>query len=190
MCGHLGLRLQEACASLAEQVLGSDLVPLVFASAWPEEGDEGWRLQIGFEGFSQTVVAQLARAEALLDQGVFKSVRVEDYDVLSGPFGGLYERIAACAFGLRAGTPPDRASSAAVILRRQTRVEAMLVDFGCGRIQAGSNDLSDEILARDGGAGGSLTWEGMSFWNRRRSNSKRATMFLVRRGRNGRSCIK
>jgi len=137
-CGIL-----EACASLAAQVLGSSL-GAVFAAAAPENGGEGWQLQVGFEGFSETVVSQLVRAEALFDEADFRSIRVEDYDVLSGPFAGLYDRIAACPFVLRTGAPPDRAGRAAAILRQQTPVETLLVDFGCGRILAGSSDVSDE----------------------------------------------
>ncbi|MGE5255932.1 MAG: FAD-binding oxidoreductase [Hyphomicrobiales bacterium] len=136
-CGIL-----EACGSLAAQVLGSSL-GAAFAAASPEDGGESWRFQVGFEGFGETVASQLARAETLFDQADFKSVRIEDYDVLSGPFGGLYGRIAGCAFGLRAGAPPNRAARAAVIIRQQARVEAMLVDFGCGRILAGSSEVSD-----------------------------------------------
>jgi FAD/FMN-containing dehydrogenase len=133
----------EACGSLAAQVLGSSL-GAVFAAAVPEDGSEAWRLQVGFEGFAETVAAQLVRAEALFDKADFKFVRIEDYDVLSGPFAALYGLIAGCPFGLRAGAPPDRAPRAAAILRQQSRVKAMLVDFGCGRILAGSSGLSDE----------------------------------------------
>jgi glycolate oxidase subunit GlcD len=132
----------EACGSLAVQVLGSSL-GAVFATAAPDDGGERWRLQFGFEGFGETVAAQLARAEALFEKADFRSVRAEDYDVLTGLFSGLYDRITGCPFVLRAGVPPDRAGQAAEILRRQARVEALLVDFGCGRILAGCSEVSD-----------------------------------------------
>jgi FAD/FMN-containing dehydrogenase len=45
---------------------------------------------------------------------------------------------------LRAGLPPDRAGQAVKIIRHQARVDALLVDFGCGRILAGSSEVSDE----------------------------------------------
>ena len=133
----------EVCSSLAAQVLGSSL-GAVFATAAPDDGGERWRLQVGFEGFGETVAAQLARAEALFERADFKSARAEDYDVLTGPFSGLYDRIAGCPFVLRAGLPPDRAGQAVEIIRHQARVDAMLVDFGCGRILAGSSEVSDE----------------------------------------------
>ena len=132
----------EACGNLAAQLLGSSL-GAVFATAAPDDGGERWRLQFGFEGFGETVAAQLARAEALFEKADFRSVRAEDYDVLTGPFFGMYDRIAGCPFVLRAGVPPDRAGRAAEILRRQARVEALLVDFGCGRILAGSSEVSE-----------------------------------------------
>jgi FAD/FMN-containing dehydrogenase len=133
----------EACGSLAAQLLGSSL-GAVFAAAAPDDGGESWRLQVGFEGFGETVAAQLARAEALFEKADFRAVRAEDYDVLTGPFSGLYDRIPDCPFVLRAGVPPDRACQAVEILRHQAPVDALLVDFGCGRILAGSSKVSDE----------------------------------------------
>jgi FAD/FMN-containing dehydrogenase len=132
----------EACSSLAAQVLGSSL-GAVFAAAAPDDGGERWRLQVGFEGFGETVAAQLARAEALFERADFRSVRAEDYDVLTGPFSGLYDRIAGFPFVLRTAAPPDRAGRAAAILRQQATVEALLVDFGSGRVLAGLRDVKD-----------------------------------------------
>jgi glycolate oxidase subunit GlcD len=132
----------EACGSLAAQVLGSSL-GAVFAAAAPDDGGERWRLQVGFEGFGETVAAQLGRAEALFEKADFGTVRTEDFDVLTGPFSGLYDCIAACPFVLRTGAPPHRAARAAAVLQQQARVEALLVDFGCGRVLAGSSDLKD-----------------------------------------------
>jgi D-lactate dehydrogenase (cytochrome) len=133
----------EACGSLAAQLLGSSL-GAAFAAAAPDDGGERWRLQVGFEGFGETVAAQLGRAQALFEKADFRSVRVEDYDVLTGPFSGLYDRIAGCPFVLRMGAPPDRAGRAAAILRQQVPVETLLVDYGCGRVLAGSKDVKDE----------------------------------------------
>jgi hypothetical protein len=173
----------EACGSLAVQVLGSSL-GAVFATAAPDDGGERWRLQFGFEGFGETVAAQLARAEALFEKADFRSVRAEDYDVLTGLFSGLYDRIAGCPFVLRAGVPPDRAGRAAEILRCQARVEALLVDFGCGRILAAA--AVNDGPARSGS--GCVSWPGMPFWKKARMNSKRATMCSAPRGRNGTLC--
>ena len=104
--------LPNACDDLAVKLLGSNL-GAVSAAAVPEEDSERWRLEIGFEGFGATVASQLKRAEALFAQAGFGSIRVTDYDLLTGPFAGLCERIAGCPFALRAGVPPDRTGRAA-----------------------------------------------------------------------------
>ncbi len=132
----------DACGSFSTQVLGSSL-GAAFAAAAPENGGGSWRLSIGFEGFAETVVAQLGRCEALFDKAGFASVRIADVDVLTGPFTGLYDRIADCPFVLRATVPPDRATEASAILLRETRVEELLADFGSGRILVGSNAMTD-----------------------------------------------
>jgi glycolate oxidase subunit GlcD len=129
----------DACSRLATQMLGSSL-GAAFAAAAPDDGGERWRLRIGFEGFGETVAAQIARCEALFEKADFRSALVEDYDVLTGPFAGLYDRIAACSFVMRIGAPPDRAAD---VLKQQAGVEALLVDFGCGRILTGSSDMKD-----------------------------------------------
>jgi glycolate oxidase subunit GlcD len=122
------------CDRLAAQVLSSSL-GATLAVATPD-GDR-WRLDVGFEGFGEAVASQLARTESLLGQAGFRSVLVEDYDLTHGPHAAGYERIGGCPFVLRVGVPADRAVAAAAVLEQQTRIEAIMVDFGCGRILAG-----------------------------------------------------
>ena len=130
----------EACAGLAAQVLGSSL-GAVFATAEPDDGGERWRLRDRFRRLrAETVAAQLARAEALFEEADFRAADAEDYDVIAGPFGELYARIAgrpyrACARARR----PDRAAQAALAsaTARPGRGQ-LLIDFGCGRMLAGS----------------------------------------------------
>ena len=131
----------DACAGLAAEVLGSCL-GAVFATAEPEGGDDRWRLRIGFEGFRTTVAAQLTHAETLLEKFDFRPARAEDYDVITGPFGGMYARIVDHPWVLRAGVPPDRAARAVRVLQDEARAMPMLVDFGCGRVLAGSSEMS------------------------------------------------
>ncbi|MFO7706906.1 MAG: FAD-linked oxidase C-terminal domain-containing protein [Desulfobacterales bacterium] len=152
----------EACDELAASVMGSSL-GAVSAAAVPENGTGRWRLEIGFEGFAETVAAQLKRAGRLFEQAGFSSVRVADYDLLTGPFAALYGRIAGCPFALRAGAPPGQIGRAAALLGSQLQAEPMLVDFGCGRVLAGGGDLSEggwrEIVARLGALGGQAVLE-------------------------------
>jgi glycolate oxidase subunit GlcD len=133
----------DACANLATSVLASRL-GAVFAAAVPETGNTGWRLFLGFEGFSETVASQLTRAQSLLAEASFESERIEDYDVWQGPFAGQFTAITGHPFLLRAGTPPDLATIATQLITRQEPDAEMLVDFGCGRILAGIDRMTDD----------------------------------------------
>jgi len=133
----------DACANLATSVLGSHL-GAVLAAAESETGNTCWRLHLGFEGFRETVVFQLAKAKALLAGAGFGSERTHDYDVWSGPFAGLYTAIAGHPYALRAGTPPDLVAAAAQLIARQGPAVPILVDFGCGRILAGIDLMTDD----------------------------------------------
>ncbi len=130
----------EACAGFAAQVLGSSL-GAVFATAEPDDGSQRWRLRIGFEGFPETVAAQLTRTEALLAAADFRAVATADYEVTAGPFAELYACMDGQPYLVRAGAPADRAAPAALLLRQQSAQGPMLVDFGFGRILAGSLEM-------------------------------------------------
>jgi FAD/FMN-containing dehydrogenase len=133
----------EAIANLTTAVLGSPL-GAVFAAAEPETGSSCWRLHLGFEGFSETVVSQLARAQTLFAEAGFESERFSDYDVWSGPFAGPFTAIAGHPYTLRAGTPPDLVAAAAQLIALQGPVVPILVDFGCGQILAGIDRMTDD----------------------------------------------
>jgi D-lactate dehydrogenase (cytochrome) len=149
--------LPDACQELAAAVIGSNL-GAALAAAVPEKETGCWRLEIGFEGFGETVAAQLVRAGELFDRAGFGSVRIADYEVLTGPLAGPYARIAGCPFALRAGAAADRTGRAAAILGAHFQAETMLIDFGCGRILAGGNELRGndwrEIVRQIGDLGG------------------------------------
>jgi glycolate oxidase subunit GlcD len=130
----------EACAELAAQLLGSHL-GAVFAAATPEEAGAGWRICIGFEGFPETVDAQLQRAEALIHAARLSAVATTDYDAIAGPFGRLYAEIAGLPFALRAGAPAERLVAAVRTIRRQAAPDPLLIEFGFGRILAGCPGL-------------------------------------------------
>ncbi len=133
---------REACAGIATRVLGSHL-SAVFATAEPAEDDDLWRLRLGFEGFAETVAAQLGQAGAFLETAGFTQVDSADYDVIAGPFTSLYARIDRHPFVVRAGVPAERAVSAAAFLRQQAAGGPVLVDFGFGRILAGLPRLEE-----------------------------------------------
>jgi FAD/FMN-containing dehydrogenase len=133
----------EACARLATAVLGSSL-GAVFATAEPEEGADRWRLRFGFEGFAVTVASQLSHAQTLFDQAGFSDPRTEDHDVVAGPFAGIYSRIDGWPFVLRAGVASDCVVQAVAALKQPSRMEDVLIDFGCGRLLAGYSAMTDE----------------------------------------------
>lgn len=132
----------DACANLAASVLGSHL-GAVFAAAVPETDTTCWRLHLGFEGFRETVAYQLAKARTRFAGAGFGSERTGDYDVLCGPFAGMFTVIAGHPYVLRAGTPPDLVAAAAQFIARHEPAAPMLIDFGCGRILAGIDQITD-----------------------------------------------
>jgi FAD/FMN-containing dehydrogenase len=116
----------------------------VFATAEPEEGADRWRLQFGFEGFAVTVASQLSHVQALFEQAGFCDPCVEDYDVVTGPFAGIYRRIDGWPFVLRVGVASDRVVEAVAALKQPSRMEDVLIDFGCGRLLTGYGAMTDE----------------------------------------------
>jgi glycolate oxidase subunit GlcD len=147
----------DACADLALEVLKSNL-GAVFATAESTAADSGWRLNIGFEGFSDTVESQLARAKVIIGQAGLTNVTHQDYDLLEGIFAAVYGRAAACPFVIHINTAADLTASAARALRRNPSADGILADFGCGRVTAGAAALDLEawlelcrFAAREGG---------------------------------------
>ncbi|RPJ17236.1 MAG: FAD-binding oxidoreductase [Desulfobacteraceae bacterium] len=132
----------DVCADLSRSVFGSSL-GAVFAAAVPEKGRDCWRLHIGFEGFVDTVEYQIDKARALFSGSGFESEQTDDYDVWSGPFAGLYGEIDSRPYILTAGMPADMVTAAAQLLNEKLPDMPMLADFGCGRIVAGADMLSD-----------------------------------------------
>jgi glycolate oxidase subunit GlcD len=130
----------EACEAVARQLLGSD-IGAVFAAAAPAADASAWRLLIGFEGFAETVAAQLRRAEEFCRRARLAAVTATDYDAVSGAFAASYAGIAGRPFILRAGAPADRAAAAAELIQPYAACGALLVEFGFGRVMAGSNGL-------------------------------------------------
>ncbi len=133
----------DACANLALEVLRSNL-GAVFATAESTAANTGWRLHIGFEGFSDTVESQLSQARDIFRQAGLASIAEQDYDLLEGPFAAIYGHVAACPFIIHVSAAAGRTASAARALRKHASAEGMLADFGCGRVTAGAAALDAE----------------------------------------------
>lgn len=134
----------DACTTIAASVLRSRL-GAVFAAAVPETVDTRWRLHLGFEGFEKTVNSQLSQARALFSGSGLESGISENYDVWCGPFAETFKAIAGHPYIIRVGTPPDHVVKAAQIITEQWPQIPVLVDFGCGRIVAGIDQMAGDF---------------------------------------------
>jgi len=145
----------EQCATAADLLLCSKLEP-AFVAAAPES--TGWALSVGFEGQDVTVQAQADTCTSVLvDAGVAAGGPI-DYPILEGVHGERFGIIFDSPFVVRVDLPLGAAAgfaSGAADLLRGTNV---LVDFGCGRVTAGVDGLSDgdwaQVCALAGELGG------------------------------------
>jgi FAD/FMN-containing dehydrogenase len=137
-------------AGAAAEVLQSRLMP-VFVAATPAWADlttasaYDWQIAIGFEGFLETVEYQVEKASKLLPEKDLENVTFKEYDVTNGFFGPSYEKIKQKSFVCRIDTAPlqitDCYEQAVALLPDMIGV----LDFGCGRIWAGTDGIDDDI---------------------------------------------
>ncbi len=134
-CRAVALRgtLAQGAAASAE-LLGSKLEP-TFVAATPD--GPAWRMTVGFEGFGQVVDSQAQQCTVLSEgHGLHAEARL-DFDLERGALPGPQPS----AFTVRADLPIDRAAEFA------GGVTPTLVDFGCGRVLSGTDDLTDDVWA-------------------------------------------
>ena len=138
----------DACASTAQEVVQSKLSP-IYVTCIPVGGDSGdWKIVIGFEGFSKTVDYQMEKCGAVLDNAGLESLDKADYPVHAGRFAETYDEIGTCPFIFRADFPLDRLAGFAVELDGRPAMSKVFVDFGCGRLLAGLDHISDDDWTR------------------------------------------
>jgi len=139
----------DACAAAALEVLNSNCLP-VFVSCLPgnppaAEADRRlWNIVVGFEGFSETVDYQLEKCRVMLQAGGLQVVERSDYPVQQGFFGGIYEKLGRSSFILRGDFLLNQVAGFFKALGDRQSVSNVLLDFGCGRLLAGFDDLNDE----------------------------------------------
>jgi len=144
------------CAQTALGILKSNFLP-VFVTCLPlnpsgtDAADGQWRLVVGFEGFSKTVDYQLEKCAGALEAGHLNIVDRSDYSVHEGPFGHAYEQILQSAFILRGDFLLNRVADFVAALKAEPVVARVFLDFGCGRILAGMDNLSDDQWERTSG---------------------------------------
>jgi len=144
-----------ACAAAALEILKSNCVP-VFVAGMPgvqpaaDAGNRSWTIVVGFEGFSETVAYQLEKCRGMLQDAQLKVLEPADYPVHPGCLGEVYNRLSPSPFILRGDFLLNRVADFCRALDEAVANSQLFLDFGCGRILAGIDDLSDEQWSRVG----------------------------------------
>ncbi|MCP4623648.1 MAG: FAD-binding protein [bacterium] len=137
----------DACAATALEILKSNCQP-VFVCCVPDSqaaaDQRSWKLIIGFEGFSRTVDYQIEKCSTLLQDGQLKVLEQTDYPVHEGQFGGVYNTVSQLSFILRGDFLLNRVADFIKALNEELPVSRIFTDYGCGRILAGIDELSNQ----------------------------------------------
>ena len=143
----------DACAATALNIVQSTLSavyvtgrPVDQPAAGKVTGD--WKIVVGFEGFSQTVDYQMEKCGAVLETAGLHLPEKTDYPVHAGKFEDEFGEIGQAAFILRADFPLDRVAGFIGLLDDRPQLSKVFLDFGCGRLLAGLDDMSDDDWAR------------------------------------------
>jgi len=144
-----------ACAATAREIVQSKLSPIYVTClpadpAFNAKNSENWKIMVGFEGFSQTVDYQMEKCEAVLETAGLQSLEKTDYSVHEGNFVDEYSQMARSPFILRADFPLDRVAGFLGMLDDHPSLSQIFLDFGCGRLLAGLDELSDDDWAHLG----------------------------------------
>ncbi|MBW2479594.1 MAG: FAD-binding protein [Deltaproteobacteria bacterium] len=149
----------QACAATAREIVQSKLSP-IYVTCLPEGSSGDWKIMVGFEGFSETVAYQLEKCGAVLETAQLQALEKADYSVHEGRFGDVYEKMGRSPFILRADFLLDRVAGFINALDGRATLSDVLLDFGCGRVLAGLETLSNadwarlcEVIDQQGGHG-------------------------------------
>ena len=149
----------QACATTAREIVQSKLSP-IYVTCLPEGSSGDWKIIVGFEGFSETVAYQLEKCGAVLETAQLQTLEKADYSVHEGRFGDVYEKMGRAPFILRADFLLDRVAGFINALDGRATLSDVLLDFGCGRVLAGLEILSNadwarlcEVIDQQGGHG-------------------------------------
>jgi len=149
----------QACATTAREIVQSKLSP-IYVTCLPEGSSGDWKIIVGFEGFSETVAYQLEKCGAVLETAQLQALEKSDYSVHEGRFGDVYEKMDRWPFILRADFLLDRVAGFINALDGRATLSDVLLDFGCGRVLAGLEALSNadwaplcEVIDQQGGHG-------------------------------------
>jgi glycolate oxidase subunit GlcD len=133
----------------AAGILVSSLDP-VFIVAWPIEEhallaeNPAFRLQVGFEGWSPTVVSQCEKCLEHLAAAQMRDMKTRDYDLMDGAHPLRWEKWGQKPFSLRCDLPLHRLGEGMRRADRLVPLSEVTADFGCGRLYAATEELSAE----------------------------------------------
>jgi glycolate oxidase subunit GlcD len=138
----------DACAAKALEIVQSKL-SAIYVTCLPcnQQSTDivsgSWKIVVGFEGFSKTVDYQLEKCGAVLEKAGLQSLEKADYPVHDGKFGDVYDEIGRSPFILRADFRLDRVAGFVRAADGGLTLSKVFLDFGCGRLLAGLDDMSD-----------------------------------------------
>jgi FAD/FMN-containing dehydrogenase len=143
----------DACAATALKIVQSTLSPIYVACLPADQPSGGkvsddWKIVVGFEGFSQTVDYQMEKCGAVLETVGLHSLEKADYPVHEGKFGDEFGEMGQSPFILRADFPLDRVAGFIDARDDRPALSKVFLDFGCGRLLAGLDDINDDDWAR------------------------------------------
>ena len=139
----------DLCARAAGQVLRSKLEPNLLVAV-PDDpslrasDDTEWRLTAGFEGFRETADFQAEGCGTIFSESGLGRGKLSEYHPLDGACGPAVDVLEGEPFLLRTDLPPDRGLEMASAMREVLPEVAILVDFGCGRILAATDELTGD----------------------------------------------
>jgi len=149
----------QQCAAAATELLCSRLDP-TFVIGLPDEpalriggqvtgNGDPWQLIAGFEGFEETVTFQTECCRTMFDGAGLDAGESRQYAGREGLCGEYFDLLGRGEARMRADLPLDRAVSlmdGAFLSAAAEKLgsASVLVDFGCGRVTASDESLTDD----------------------------------------------
>jgi glycolate oxidase subunit GlcD len=138
----------DACAGAAAEIIASNLWPTAIAAVQTVPTKAGqfsdnWQLSIGFEGIGKSVESQLDRTTGLLKNRSLRSIGMQNYDSIIGPFHAHYKELNRFNYLLRADVPLDQLMNFFVSARSSFSLHYPFLDFGNGRITLGLEEITN-----------------------------------------------
>lgn len=176
----------ESCAAAAAWLVQSQLEPNLVVAV-PEhaelraDGQATWQLIAGFEGFRETVEAQVEGLRRGLAQHDLTWQAAWEYPPLAGVCGAFFAVLHRGSYRLRVDLPANRLTAFLAGLQAATAGWQVLADLGCGRLTIALPELTaaswSQWCAAAGAQDGTVVLEALP--------ENAADEFLARHARGG-----